>query len=146
MKRKLKLKFMVGCMIVAVICVSLGFNVMPLDAGEGKYVLVTLKDKSTVKFEHDSFEFNWAAPSVKNEFTCKATAFDVSQLKEIYVLNQTWNPCAKKDDWVFDVELQDQKSIQGFFELSGDSVLGKLFDSGNQQEIPFVNISKVSYH
>ncbi len=129
-----------------VLVAVLGFHSTRLNAGEGQYIVVTLKDKTTVKFEHDSFEFNWVVPSVKSEFTCKSTAFDVSELVEIYVLNQTWNPCAKKDDWVFDVSLKDKKPVQGFFELTGESVLGKLFDSGDQREIPYSNISKVSFH
>jgi hypothetical protein len=133
-------------MIVIGLMAFSGLFTVSLDANEGQYVLVTLKDKSTLKFEYDSFEFNWIVPSVKNEITCKSTDFHISEVEEIYVLNQTWNPCAKKDDWLFDVSLKDKKPVQGFFELSGESVLGKLFDSGEQREIPYSNISKVSFH
>jgi hypothetical protein len=118
-----------------------------MEAGEGKYILVTLKDKSEVKFDYDAFLFNWVAPQIRGEITCKTHDFAKDEIVEIYVLNRTLNPCnQKEDEWVFDLYLKDKKPIQGFLELNAEEVTGKLYGADTERSIPFTDISKVSYH
>ena len=114
--------------------------------GNGKYILVTLKDKSVEKFEYDAFSFNWVLPQIKNEVTCEVEDFLPADLEKIFVLSQTWNSCDEKDDWVFDVYLKDRRPIQGFFELTAEKVTGKVYETGKIKSIPFQDISKVTYH
>lgn len=118
-----------------------------LMANEGKYIKVTLKDKTEVKFEYDSFEFGWIAPQIKQETVCKNHDFAKDEIIEIYVLNQTLDSCSMKDDqWVFDLYLKDKKAIQGFFELKDDKVTGLLLGTETEKSIPYTDISKVSYY
>ncbi len=116
--------------------------------GEGRFIQVTLKDNSMLKFECDSFLFNWVTPEVKDEITCDSTAFAISEIDEIRVLNEGLNNCDSKDgDWLFEVVFKDKerRSIQGFIPLSAKEVTGVLFGTTEERTIALENISTVSF-
>lgn len=116
-------------------------------ANEGKYIMVTLKDNTEVKFEYDSFDFGWTAPQIKEDMACKTHAFALDEIVEIYILNQTLDACSQKDNqWAFDVYLKDKKPVQGFIELKADKVTGLLFGTDTEKSISYSDINKVSYH
>jgi hypothetical protein len=116
--------------------------------GETPYVLVTLKDNTTEKFEYDSFELNWIQSQIKDEFTCDAYDIDKEKVTEIYVLSLMENPCIEgeyKEDRSFDVYFSNRNAIQGFIELFEPNVTGKLLDKGEIKTIPYSDIKKISF-
>jgi len=114
--------------------------------GYGQYVIVTLKDGNTVKFDYDSFEIPWIAPQVKDELTCDVTDFNPAEVEEILILTEGENFCDRRDDWLFDVYLREKDPIRGFIEVTETMVRGKLFGSSEQKSISFEEINKVSYY
>lgn len=141
-KSTLSILFTITAVFVVLFAGSQG-----LMANEGKYIKVTLKDKTEVKFQYDSFIFGWTAPQIKQDTICKTFDFAKDEIIEIYILNQTLDSCGMKDDqWAFDLYLKDKKPIQGFFQLKDDKVTGLLLDTETEKSIPYTDISKVSYH
>lgn len=115
--------------------------------GEDRYVLVTLRDNTELKFQYDSFSFNWINPQLKDEFTCEFYNFDPKDLVEIYVLNPTLNKCdQREDEWTFDVSLKGREPVQGFIELIKEYVSGILYGTDVKKNVPFTEIGKVTYH
>ncbi len=109
------------------------------------YVQVTLKDQTKINFDYGTFDLNWKEMKVKEELTCKISDIDPSILKEIHVVSIGENFCDKKDDWLFDVDTEDGKSVQGFVPLEDDRVQGKLLDGGADKTVPFSEIEKISF-
>jgi hypothetical protein len=142
MKKNTMIKTVIVVFLLLTINVS--FNHTQLLMGADSQVVVTLKDERTHTFEYGSFNLNWSALQVKDEFTCTVTEFEPAMIKDIYVLGMSRNSCDKKDDQLFDIHL-GKRAYQGFCPLSDDKITGKLVDTGEEKSIPYKDIKKISF-
>lgn len=140
-------KSAINCCLIFVFALALLGSAYSLLASE-PYVLLTLKDKTTEKFEYDSFELSWILSQIKEEFTCEAFDIDVENVVDIYVLTLKENTCKEdeyKEDWLFDVHFSNRRAIQGFIELYEPKVSGKSFNKKETKSIPYKEIKKISF-
>lgn len=108
-----------------------------------RYIEVTLKDKSVVKFEYSSFQFNWESPQIKDEISCDVTTFSIAELDKIYVQSLGVDSCDQRDNqWLFEVIFKDQErdSIQGFIPMVVNEITGTVYGTTTQQTIAIENI------
>jgi hypothetical protein len=143
------LKFILCVGIIMIITVPTG-DITRL-FGSGKYIMVTLKDGTSEKFEYDSFSIPWIVPRVKDEFTCEEHDFDQEEVEEILILNESWNSCDGREEWLFDVYFRDdgnnvRRPLRGFIEVTDYNIRGKLYGSGENKTISFEQIEKISYY
>ncbi len=138
-------KTLMMIMFLVILAVPGGL-VSPLNADES-YVLVTMRDDTTVKLVSHTFSMHWVVPEVKDEITCKITQFEISELSEIYVMTIADNFCDKRDDWLFDVNFKDpeRSPVHGFIEVTQEFVTGKSYETGEEKTISFYDIQKISF-
>jgi len=137
----------IGLVILVVLVSTVSMGTIPLHAGNAPYVLVTLRDNSTLKFQYDTFSLHWFQPQIKNEITCEVTDFNPVDVVEIWVLSRALNECDFRDDeWLFDLTLNDKGPIQGFIEVTEESITGKLVDTGEEKTILFPEVKKITYY
>ncbi len=133
--------------ILSIMCVTLLVMFSASLSGEERYVTVTMKDNSVIKYHYDGFTLHWLAPQIKDEATCEYYDFDMSDITEVYVLNTTLNKCdQREDEWIFDVYLKDREPVQGFILVTQENITGSLYDTNEEKTIPFTEISKITYH
>lgn len=143
------LKFIICVGIIMIITVPAG-DITQL-FGSGNYIMVTLKNGTSEKFEYDSFSIPWLVPRVKDEFTCEENDFNQAEVKEILILNESLNSCDGNDGWLFDIYFADnggkvKRPLRGFIEVTGNEVQGKLYDTKEDKSISFKDIEKVTYY
>ena len=136
---------------ISIIILCMGISLIPgnynLLSAEESFVQVTLKDKTTVKFEFKSFSLNWTDNVVIDEFSCEPQPFDLKEVEEVYVMALKENPCGNvdKDGRLFDVHVVNNPPLMGFIELSGTSLSGIILGTGEEKSIPYSDVKKIRF-
>ncbi len=149
----MKLSFVIALLALAAVPVA-----SPA-AGEGPdCAVVTLKDRSQVRLDAATVVIPWTETEVRDEFTCVPTRFRVEEITEVIILNQAWNACEGRDEWLFDVYFVDREPLRGFIRIHDTRVSGRPLASGGPgrdmaqpqesprtRTIPFREVDRVTF-
>ena len=145
MKIKLSLGFISAIILFVGINLVIGdYNIL---SAKESFIVVTLKDKTSIKFQNQSFSLNWVDKIVIDEYSCDPTPFELEDVKDIYVMSLKEYTCggSDRDSRLFDVHLLDGREIMGFIELSETYFSGVLLDTGEHKSIPYRDIKRIRF-
>jgi hypothetical protein len=109
-------------------------------------VNVTLQSGETLKFEYDSFEFDWIfPPRIKEPISCQEYELEWGKIREIYFSGEFDNICENKKDWQVIVALTDEKVFRGFLHVSKFAVKGIRVETGEEKSISFKDLKQIKF-
>ena len=151
MSNRRRSKWILITIFIGLLCVG------PLFSAEG-FVDVTLKTGEVIRFESASFQIDWVFPvTILEEDTCIQKVLQLEDIKDIFPINESWNSCKEKEDWLFEVDLPDGNYIQGYVASESKAavksegqdkmhlVSGTSYTTGKIESIDYKNIRKISF-
>jgi hypothetical protein len=118
------------------------------------YMIMTMKNKEQVKLEYNEAIIPWVSTEIRDELNCDTVVqFDLADVEEVIVLNEGWNTCDHRDEWLFDVYFKDGRpALRGFMEVQRTQVSSRAFAAdGDQLSAPLrvvdlTEIDKISFY